>query len=272
MIAGAFCSGDDASPRCLEPLTPEALRRILGFDTPFFASFLPVFVHTDVAQAVGVPSYERFEFIGDAVINMLCAKFLYDKFPGEDEGFLTKTRSKLVCTKSLALVSQRLGLARHAVMTAKAFETGFNTNPRVCEDLFEALVGCLYETHGLLEAKRFFLACLDSAYGSDDYAFLHDDENYKDAAMRYCQAGGLPLPTYHVVPPRADEPPGFKCCIMLDGRQAGFGVGGTKKAGEQLAAKRALASLGLLDARGFVDGSKIGRNSRRKNLEADASQ
>lgn len=261
---GAFppaASPEDLVPQCAEPITPPALRRILGFDTPFFEKFKAVFVHEDAAALLNTSSYDRYEFIGDAVINLLCAKFLYDNFEG-NEGFLTKSRSKLVCTKSLAYMAQRLGLPKYVIMTKKAFETSYNTNPRVAEDIFESLVGCLYETHGLLEAKRFFLKQLDEAYGATGYSILYEDDNYKDACMRYCQALGLPLPTYHVVPPVLDAAPsGFKCCVMLNGKQSGFGMGTTKKAAEQLAAKEALGKLGLLDGSGYVDSSKIGRKN-----------
>ena len=252
-------------PRCMEPITPAALRAIIGFDVHenTFDAFKRVFVHSDIAEALGTPSLERLEFIGDSVIGLLCAKFLYDKFPDRDEGFLTKARSKLVCTKSLASMSNALGLSRHVVMDAKAFETGYVNHPSVAEDLLEAMVGCIYENLGLLEAKRFFMAQITRAYGADDFSFLFDDNNYKDAITRYCQARGMPLPTYHTVPPPPEGSenggPRFKCCIIVDGRQAGFGSANVKKAGEQLAACQALSALGLLSDRGFVRNELVGR-------------
>ena len=111
-----------------------------------------------------------------------------------------------------------------------------------------------------MEAKRFFLSRLADAYGSDDFAILYNDDNFKDGLMRWCQAHGLPLPTYHTVPPLPDSPPsGFGVCIMVGDRQSGFGRAPTKKAAEQFAARSALATLGVLDARGFVDNSRIRR-------------
>lgn len=253
-------------PFCAEPLIPERLEEFLGFQTPFFERFKQVFVHKDVSEALNTTGYDRLEFLGDSVINFLCAKFLWDKFPNADEGFLTKSRSKLVCTKSLALMSSKMGLPRHVILPSTSFETGMNNLPSIAEDLFEALVGCIYETHGLLEAKRFFLSRLDQEYGPENYAILFRDDNCKDAAMRYCHSIGLPPPTYHVVPPltppSADSQPHYKCCIMMGGRQSGFGEGTTKKAAEQMAAKSALASVGLLDANGFVDNSKILKKNR----------
>lgn len=255
---------EDLVPACAEPLTEDALERILGFKTHNFERFGNCFVHEDVAAAVGSPSYDRLEFLGDSVINFLCAKFLYDKYPEADEGFLTKSRSKLVCTKSLALLSNSLGLPRHAVMTKRAFDTSFNANPSIAEDVFEALVGCIYETSGLLEAKRFFLGRLEATYGADDFAILFDDNNYKDGIMRLTQTTGLPLPTYHAVPPLPGSPPnaqGYGVSVMIGNVQAGFGRAAVKKEAEQLAAKAALAARGLLNSRGFVDNAKIFRRS-----------
>jgi ribonuclease-3 len=266
---------DDPSllePFCAEPITPERLEECLGFETHFFERFNMVFIHKDVSETLGVSGYDRLEFLGDSVINFVCAKFLLDKYPDSDEGFLTKSRSKLVCTKSLAQMSARLGLPRHVVMTKGAFEAGSNNLPSIAEDLFEALVGCIYETHGLLEAKRFFLDRLEEEYASDEFGILFRDDNCKDAAMRYCHSIGLPPPTYHVVPPLVppgpDSPPSYKSCIMFGGRQMGFGEAPTKKAAEQMAAKSALASLGLLDASGFVNNSLIRKKQRVQRISA----
>ena len=258
----ATFSEEDLVPTCAEPITESALESVLGFRTHNFERFGTCFIHEDVSAAVGVESYDRFEFLGDSVINMLCAKFLYDKYRDMNEGFLTKSRSKLVCTKSLALMSGALGLPRHVVMTKRAFDTSFNANPTIAEDVFEAIVGCIYETHGLLEAKRFFLGSLDAAYGADDYAVLFDDNNYKDGIMRLTQVNGLPLPTYHTVPPLPGVPPnsqGYGVSVMIGDVQAGFGRAPVKKEAEQKAAKAALATRGLLNDRGFVDNSKIKR-------------
>ena len=266
VVQRGFDDDDVIVPHCNEALSPGALRNLLGgLEVPggTFDAFRRVFVHADVAATLSAPSYERLEFIGDSVIGMLVAKFLCDKFPENDEGFLTKARSKLVCTKSLATLSNALGLNRYIIMDRKAFETGYVNHPSVAEDLFEAMVGCIYENLGLLEAKRFFLSQITRAYGADDFSFLFDDSNYKDAITRYCQGLAKPLPSYHVIPPLPDAPEGgprFKCTIMLDTWQAGIGAANTKKAAEQSAAKQALASLGLLDARGFVLNAKIGRD------------
>jgi ribonuclease-3 len=255
-------TAEDLAPVCADPITEAALERMLGFKTHNFERFKTCFIHEDVAAAVGMQSYDRFEFLGDSVINMVVAKFLYDRFRDEQEGFLTKSRSKLVCTKSLALMSANLGLPGHVVMTKRAFDTSYNLNPSVAEDVFEAIVGCIYETHGLLEAKRFFLGNLDAAYG-EGYSILFDDDNYKDAIMRMTQVSGLPLPTYHTTPPLPGVPPnsqGYGVSVMIGDVQAGFGRAAVKKAAEQLAARAALGSRGLLNDRGYVENAKISRN------------
>ena len=250
MSVGADAAGGDPllQPRCEEPLTPEALRRILGFDTPYYSKFQRVFVHADASEALGMPSYDRYEFMGDACINLVCAKWLYDRYPNADEGFLTRSRSKLVCTKGLADLSAHLGLWRHVVVTQKAFDSRQHLHPRIGEDTFEALVGCLYETHGLVQARELFLRTMDAVH-----ACLFKDNNYKNGLMCLMQASGLPLPTYHVVPPKEGDPRGFKMrCMYAGNAPGGFGQATTKKEAEQLAAKSTLATLGYLTHDGFV--------------------
>lgn len=245
--------GEDLAPRCEEQLTPAALNAILGFQTPFFAKFQCVFVHADAAPALGMPSYDRYEFMGDACINLVCAKWLYDRFPDADEGFLTRSRSKLVCTKGLADLSSHLGLWRYAVVTQKAFDAKQHQHPRVAEDLFEALVGCVYETHGLVSARNLFLRALEAVHGPTGFACLFQDSNYKNAMMCLMQAGGLPLPTYHAIPPREGDPRGFTMrCMYAGNLPGGFGHATTKKEAEQLAARSTLSMLGYLTSDGYV--------------------
>ena len=244
---------EDLPPRCEEPLSPGTLSRILGFDTPFFDKFKGVFVHADASAALGMPSYDRYEFMGDACINLVCAKWLYDRFPTADEGFLTRSRSKLVCTKGLAELSAHLGLSKHVYVTHKAFDAKQHHHPRVAEDVFEALCGCLYETHGLVATRNLFLGAMEAVHGPRGYECLFQDTNYKNAMMCLMQASGLPLPTYHAIPPREGDPRGFKMkCMYGCNHQGGVGYSTTKKEAEQLAAKHTLAMLGYLTHEGYV--------------------
>ena len=80
-----------------------------------FSRYVPVFTHKSAMRLTNGQSYERYEFIGDAVINFVVAKLLFDMYPDADEGVLTRLRTRLVSGKCLARLAQHLGLHRAAV-------------------------------------------------------------------------------------------------------------------------------------------------------------
>lgn len=225
-------------------VTREALEAILGFGVVDFDKYLPVFTHKSAVRDTGRASYERYEYMGDAVINFVVAKYLFDKFPAENEGFLTRVRTKLVSGKFLAMLSGRLGLHNLIAMNRKAIQQGWYTNPRIMEDVFESLVGCLYLDLGLMTAKNFLLAVIEKHANFDD---ILRDTNYKDALMRYAQSKGMQLPEYRVLnDPQLTRQPFFAVVVVLGGYALGNGQDVSKKGAEQLAAHRSLTMLGVL--------------------------
>lgn len=216
---------------------------VLGLRVLDFEKYRPVFTHKSAVRDTGQPSYERLEFIGDSVINFVVAKYLYDKFPEADEGFLTRVRTKLVSGKFLAGLSEHLGLPRFVVMNRKAIQQGWHNNPRIKEDLFEAMVGALYTDLGLMTAKNFLLAVIERFSHFDD---VLKDTNYKDALMRFAQGRGMPLPEYRVLnDPQLTRQPLFYVMVVLDGVTYGQGWDASKKGAEQKAALESLHRLGL---------------------------
>ena len=231
-----------AATACGLPLTRHVLEGMLGFRVVDFDKYLSVFTHKSAVRDTGRQSYERYEYIGDAVLNFVVAKYLYDMFPHADEGFLTRVRTKLVSGKFLAVVSQRLGLQRYITMNRKAIQQGWFNNPRIMEDVFESLVGCIYLDLGLMTAKNFVLAVIEQ-HSLDD---ILRDTNYKDALMRFAQARGLPLPEYRVLnDPQLTRQPMFTVAAVLNGAPLGQGQDASKKGAEQKAAEMALRRLGL---------------------------
>jgi ribonuclease-3 len=195
-----------------------------------------------------VDTYERLEFMGDAVINMVVARFLYDKYPNEREGWLTRIRTKLVSGKCLCVFAQKLGLQEYILMNRKALSQGWNHNPRILEDCFEALVGALYFDMGMLTAKMFVLGMIHKHV---NFAEIEKDDNWKDRLMRHTQALGIPLPVYEMR--EEGSPNTFEIHAMVQGALdtdclvTGRGLDRNKKQAEQAAAKQALLQLGYDD-------------------------
>jgi ribonuclease-3 len=102
-------------------------------------------------------SFETLEFMGDSVLGFIITKFLFDRYEKRQEGFLTKARTKLVRSETLAAIALKLGLNNMVLMDEKGQRNGWNNNPKILEDVFEALVGAIYMDLGLLHAKEFVL-------------------------------------------------------------------------------------------------------------------
>lgn len=173
-------------------------------------------------------SYETLEFMGDSVLGFIITKHLFDQYEKEQEGFLTKARTKMVRGKTLCEISKKLGLHDFILMDEKGQRNNWNTNPHIMEDVFEALVGAIYLDLGMVHAKRFVL----DAFTKVETDLI--DDNYKDQLMRWCQALKLDLPEYRVL---SNTNGTFCIQVVVDGLDCGCGFATSKKEAEQNAAQ-----------------------------------
>ena len=177
-------------------------------------------------------SFETLEFIGDSVLGFVITKFLFDRYESKQEGFLTKARTKLVRGETLAKIANTLNLNELVIMDEKGMRNQWNNNPKILEDVFEALIGAIYMDIGLIHAKEFILRIYQDPEIVDMNSIMVDD-NYKDHLMRHCQINNLPLPEYRVV---AHEDGVFFIDAMINNQYAGRGYAKSKKQAEQNAA------------------------------------
>jgi ribonuclease III len=89
-------------------------------------------------------SYERLEFLGDSLLGMIVANYLYSRFPDQNEGFLSKIRTKIVNGRMLGYLSEKAGFPKYAIISKQVEETGGRNNFKIMEDIFEAFIGALY--------------------------------------------------------------------------------------------------------------------------------
>lgn len=89
-------------------------------------------------------SYERLEFLGDSLLGMIIANYLYSRFPDQNEGFLSKIRTKLVNGKMLGFLSDKIGFPKFAIISKQVEEANGRNNYKIMEDIFEAFIGALY--------------------------------------------------------------------------------------------------------------------------------
>lgn len=230
------------------PITRDTMSRLLGFHVHKIELFERAFRHISACRHCKTDSYERLEFLGDRVLNFVIGKYLSDAFPDKDEGFLSRMTAKLVSGKCLSYLASQLDLGKFVVMK-RTVGAGFTTNARILEDVYEALLGAIYESEGLAVAKAFILATMEKFIDLDR---LMIEDNYKDAIMRFTHSRSLPLPVYEVMnDPHVTKEGMFDIRVQLEGC-FGRGQASTRKSAEQLAAMRLLLAMGLVAPNGHA--------------------
>jgi ribonuclease-3 len=132
-------------------------------------------------------SNERYEFLGDSVIDLIIANYLFDRYPKEKEGFMTKLRTKLVCTKTLAKLSSYLNLTKFIVMSKYVEDMcEGRDNPKLLENCFESFVGVTYKLFGFDFCNDFVLSLIENVDLIDIGDLIENDDNFKDQLLRYC--------------------------------------------------------------------------------------
>jgi ribonuclease III len=190
---------------------------------------------------------ERLEFYGDAVIGVAVSRLLYERYPDEDEGFLTARRAALVNRDALAGMALRLGLDRHLQLGRGETDAGGATRPSVLAACFEALAGALSLTEGhdrtdavlvrLFEPSLEALAAIEGPPKSAK-------SRLQEWTQRHLGSKPVYLVTHTSGPPHEQR---FEVTVQLDGEAIARGAGSSRQRAEEQAATEALGVLG--DAR-----------------------
>jgi ribonuclease III len=200
--------------------------------------------HPSVAHETGTPSphNQRLEFLGDAVLQLVLTRELYEKFPGFDEGPLTKARAKLVNRRTLAEHARILGLGAHLIVSRGEEAHGGRERASTLADAFEALLGAVFLDGGFEAAREFILREFGAAFGKLNV--LPIIENPKGELQELLQARSPEAPEYHVVSATGpDHDRVFECTVQHEGVELARGSGKSKKAAESDAAQAALKRL-----------------------------
>ena len=188
-------------------------------------------------------SNERLEFLGDAILEFIVSKHLYDKFPNKEEGYLTALRSNLVNTINLAEIAKGLGLGDALYLSKGEEEGGGRQNPSLLANSVEAIIGAIYFDAGIKAAEEFIEQNLISGLAQKVSEPLKDA---KSRLQELVQAKGPAAPRYEVVKEQGpDHAKKFTVEVLVEGKLVGRGVGTNKGRAEQAAAEKALEKLGL---------------------------
>ena len=191
---------------------------------------------TDTAR---MADYERLEYLGDAVLEMVSSDFLFHRFPELPEGVLTRYRAALVCEEALFSCARVLDLATYIRLGRGEESTGGREKPSILSDVTEAVIGAIYLDGGLPAADAFIRAHVLT----DVEAKLQNDDA-KSKLQEYAQRTGKADVIYEVV--RQDGPEHskvFTSAVYIGDRFLAEGTGKNKKASQQEAAKAALQIL-----------------------------
>jgi len=184
-----------------------------------------------------LPDNQRLEFLGDAVLEFCVSDMLYHKYPNLHEGELTARRAALVCERTLSAIARALDLGRYLLMGHGEEQTGGREKPSILADAMEAVLAAIYVDGGYEEA----CSVIRELFREDEKLIAWRGHDDKSALQEYTQAHGMDLPSYAII---AQEGPDhnrtFTAQVSVMGKAVATGVGNSKKAAEQAAAKAAL--------------------------------
>lgn len=192
------------------------------------------------AEHADVDTYDRLEFLGDAVLGFVVSDHVYREFPEESEGKLTRRKHFVVSGDALAEAAEALGLPAYVMLGTGANAAGERQRASILENTVEALIGALYLDGDLEVARAFVLRVLGPRLGADHVPQVDP----KSALQQWTQSRSGSLPEYRIAevvgPVHART---FTAEVLVDGAALGRGSGPSKQAAEKVAAALALDVL-----------------------------
>lgn len=192
----------------------------------------------------GESNNERLEFLGDAVLSMICSEYIYREHKDLPEGELTKLRAAIVCEASLCEYARCIGLGELVLLGKGEAAYGGRDKPSVLSDTFEALLAAIYLDGGYDAARKFVIGFIKA---KAEETFLHPaNADYKTMLQGKVQKVPGGTLSYELISKSGpDHDSVFSICAVVNGKKCAAGIGKNKKQAEQEAARIALESLDL---------------------------
>ena len=219
----------------------DALQRALGHAFRDEALLAQALTHRSAAAQHN----ERLEFLGDALVNLIVAQALFERWPKADEGALTRARAELVRESALATIARAKDLGSHLILGPGELKSGGHRRDSILADAIEAVVAAIHLDAGFEACRAVVLPWFDAAIA----ALPPPNRVGKDAKTRlqeWLQARQKPLPVYTLLSESGDEHAKLfhVACDITEPALRGEGSGGSRRAAEQVAAEAVLARLG----------------------------
>jgi ribonuclease-3 len=210
-----------------------------GYRPKEIAFFQKAVTHKSYAQVSEINSNERLEFLGDAILDSVVAEYLFQRFPSEDEGYLTKLKSKVVSRKTLGEIAEAMN-----VRSVLLYNAGRSINLNTIEgNAFEAIIGAIYLDGGF-EAVKYSLNHFIFRKYVDINRLLEEEIDFKSKLFIWCQRGKLNLEFRVITEENTGGSWNYEVIVTINERDYGKGSGTSKKAAEQAAAQETLQLMG----------------------------
>ena len=206
-------------------------------------------------------SYERLEYFGDRVLKVIVSMYLFHRYPKQDEGFMTRLQTKLEDKKNLSIMSKEMGLSKYFLISKQIELMNGRNLEKIHEDIFEAFIGALFLSNGFEPCMYLIINLLETLIDYSDK--LYCDNNYKDQLLRIHHQNKWTFPQYITIhsygPPHKRkyimgvEKQNIKSNAKLEDKCISYGIGNSKKEGEQNAAKMSLILHGVLNQDQYTD-------------------
>ena len=226
------------------------LKSLFGYAPNHLSLYETALIHKSASKLdsqKNLVNNERLEYLGDAILGSVIAEFLYNRFPNQDEGFLTQMRSKLVNRTFLTELTYQIGLNNYI----KSNTNNTAENSHIYGDAFEALIGALYLDKGYKRTREFIIKKLLANYVNLSEV-QHTNTNFKSQLIEWSQKNKKEInfeTTEHLSGDNRN--PSFITVITTDEQPIGQGEGSSKKESQQNASKKALEHLKATDPGSF---------------------
>lgn len=210
-----------------------------------YKNFLLAMTHSSYANEHQLKHNERIEFLGDSILGMLVAEYIYTNFENMPEGNMSKLRATYVCEDANAKYAKEIGIDQILLLGKGEEQTGGRTRPAILSDAFESFLGAIYLEGDIEEVKKLLkVVVFPHVLAINEVQFI----DYKSRLQEYIQAETRTALEYRL--DNVQGPPHmrvFTMSVYLDKMKLGTGVGKTKKEATQEAAKSALQKMAKLN-------------------------
>jgi ribonuclease-3 len=233
-------------------VTREEIQELLGMKIKNVTHYQRALVHKSIYKAVKkyqgenpLQEYlqqhnERLEFLGDSVLGLIIANYLFHKYPDQDEGFLTRIKTKLVNGVQLSKLARQINLGKYILMSNHVQNIKGRNSQKILEDAFEAFLAAIFKDLGFDAVDSFVTEIIEKL----DFTEILFEDNYKDLLLKYSQKVYSTTPEYHLV--STEGPPHnrmFQVIVNINKINFSTGWGKSKKQAEQVAAEQTLKSF-----------------------------